>query len=94
MGKKINLWSFTLSIICILLFLVVTFSGLFDDSILGTHPLHLVLYMTLATCILGLIGVSGIEDWKGMIRSIATVIFTLGLSVFLAIVLLFGSLLR
>jgi len=93
MEQKINLWSFFLSIICILLFFVVSLSGPINYSIMGTHPLNLVLYITLTTFVLGILGFSGIQDWKGMTRSITTVIITLGLSTFLAIVLFFGSLL-
>ena len=93
MGRKYNLWSFILSIICILLFFIVSLSGPIDYSIMGTHPLKLVLYITLTVFILGILGFSGIQDWKGLMRSITTVIITLGLSVFLAIVIFFGSLL-
>ena len=93
MEKKINLWSFILSIVCILLFFIVSLSGPIDYSIMGKHPLNLVLYITLITFVLGILGFSGIQDWKGMTRSITTVIITLGLSAFMAIVLFFGSLL-
>ncbi|TQR14769.1 hypothetical protein [Psychrobacillus vulpis] len=93
MMKKINIVSFILSIICILLFLLVSFSGLIDYSIIGTHPLNLVLYITLLTLILGVLGFSGIHDWKGMARSVTTIIITLGLSAFLTFVIFFGSLL-
>ncbi|WP_117170253.1 hypothetical protein [Paraliobacillus sediminis] len=93
MMKKINIWSFILSIICLLLFFIVCFSGPIDYSIMGTHPLNLVLYITLMTFVLGVLGFSGIRDWKGMARSITTVILTLGLSVFLTFVVFFGNLL-
>mgnify|MGYP003464998856 CR=1 FL=1 len=85
MEQKINLWSYFLSIICI--------SCPINCSIMGTYPLNLVLYITLTTFVLRIFGLSGIQDWKGMTRSITTVIITLGLSTFLAIVLFFGSLL-
>jgi hypothetical protein len=94
MKKKINIGSFILSIICILLFLLVSFSGLIDYSFMGTHPLTLVLYITLLTLILGVLGFSGIHDWKGMARSVTTLIITLGLSAFLTLVTFFGSILR
>lgn len=93
MNQKINLWSFILSIICILLFFIVSLSGPIDYFIMGTHPLNLVLYSTLITFILGILGFAGIQNWKGMSRSIATVIITLGLSAFLVIIIFFGSLL-
>lgn len=93
MDQKINLWSWILSIICILLFFKVSLSGPIDYSIMDIHPLNVVLYITLVTFILGIVGFSGIRDWKGMTRSITTVIITLGLSTFLAIILFFGNLL-
>ncbi|WNF38779.1 hypothetical protein RJD24_10300 [Bacillaceae bacterium IKA-2] len=93
MTKKINIWSFILSIICILLFFIVSFSGPIDYSIMGYHPLNLVLYITLITFVLGVLGFSGIQDWKGMARSVTTIILTLGLSVFLTFVVFFGNLL-
>ncbi|MDQ0298440.1 cellulose synthase/poly-beta-1,6-N-acetylglucosamine synthase-like glycosyltransferase [Salibacterium salarium] len=91
--KKINIWSFILSIICILLFFIVSFSGPIDYSLMGIHPLNLVLYITLITFVLGVLSFSGIQDWKGMARSVTTIILTLGLSVFLTFVIFFGNLL-
>ncbi|WP_078412498.1 hypothetical protein [Priestia abyssalis] len=91
--KKINIWSFFFSIICILLFFIVSVSGPIDYSIMGTHPLNLVLYITLITFVLGVLGFSDIQDWKGMARSVTTIILTLGLSAFLTFVILFGNLL-
>lgn len=93
MKKKINIWSFISSIICILLFFIVSFSGQIEYSLMGTHPLNLVLYITLITFILGVFGFSGIQDWKGLVRSITTIILTLGLSAFLSFVIFFGNLL-
>lgn len=93
MKKKINIWSFILSIICIFLFFIVSFSGPIDYSIMGTHPLNLVLYITLLTFVLGILGFSGIQNWKGMARSITTIILTMGLSAFLTFVIFFGKLL-
>jgi hypothetical protein len=93
MKNKINIGSFILTIICILLFFIVSFSGSIDNSIMGTHPLNLVLYITMITLILGILGFSGIQDWKGMARSITTIVLTLGLSAFLTFVIFFGNLL-
>ncbi|WP_035668603.1 hypothetical protein [Halalkalibacter akibai] len=94
MKKKINIWAFICSIICIVLFFLVSLSGPIDYSILGTHPLNLVLYITLIIFFFGVLGFSGIEGWRGMARSVATIILTLGLSVFLTFVIFFGNLLR
>jgi len=65
MNQKINLWSFILSIICLLLFFIISLSGPIDYSIMGTHPLNFVLYITLITFVLGVLDFSGIRDWKG-----------------------------
>lgn len=93
MGEKINYWAFLLSLMCVLLFLIVSFSGPIDYSLLGIHPLYFVLYSTLLCFVLGILGFLGMQDWKGMMRSIATVMITLGLSAFLIVILFFGSLL-
>ncbi|WML44538.1 hypothetical protein [Neobacillus sp. PS3-40] len=93
MKKKMNIWSFISSIICILLFVMVSFSGPIDYFIMGIHPLNLVLYITLITLFLGILGFSGIRDWKAMARSVTTIIITLGLSAFLAFIIFLGNLL-
>lgn len=93
MMKKINICSFIFSIICILLFFQVSISGPIDYSTMGTHPLNLVLYITLITFVLGILGFSGIQDWKGMARSVITIILTSRLLAFLTFVILFGNLL-
>jgi hypothetical protein len=93
MKKVVNIWSFNLSIICLFLFFLFSFLIPIREPVMGTHPLNLILYLTLITLVLGLIGLLGIQDWKGMARSAATIVITLGLSLVLAAVLFFGSLL-
>jgi hypothetical protein len=93
MKKVVNKWSFNLSIICLFLFFIVSFLIPTREPIMGTHPLNLILYLTLITLVLGLIGFLGIQDRKGMARSAATIVITLGLSLVLVAVLFFGSLL-
>lgn len=93
MKERFNTLSFLSSLVCILLFVIISFSGPIDYSIMGTHPLNLVLYITLITLVLGVLGFSGIQDWKGMARSVTTIILTLGLSAFLTFVIFFGNLL-
>lgn len=92
MTKKINSWAFIFSIICILLFILDRSWGPIVSSILGVHSLNLLLYFTIIIFFLGLIGFAGVEDGKVMARSIATVVLTLGLSVFLTVVIFFGML--
>ncbi len=93
MKKSLNFWSLIFSFVCILLFLLVSFSGMINYSIMGIHPLHLVLYITLITLVLGVLGFSGVQDFKGMIRSITTIILTLALSAILTVILFFGHIL-
>lgn len=94
MQIKINIWSFISSIVCILLFVLVSFSGPIDYTIMGTHPLNLVLYITLITLVFGVVGFLGIRDWIGMARSVITIFLTLGLSAILSFVIFFGNLLN
>lgn len=61
-GKKINILSFFLSLICLLLFLF--FQNIFGNALLGIHPLNIILTLTLFTFLIGVFGFSGIQDWK------------------------------
>lgn len=92
MQEKANFWSFILSLICIFMFLIVSFSNWFTNSIIGFHPLTIVLIITLITFLFGVFGFSGVGDWKGMARSVSTVVVTFSLSVFLGYVFLIGNL--
>ncbi|WP_377890185.1 hypothetical protein [Alkalihalobacillus sp. R86527] len=94
MQEKFNVWSCVISFICILLFLTVAFSGWFTTSIMGIQPLGFVFMLSLLTFLAGVFGFSGIRGWKGVARSVSTIIITLGLSVFIGCALLFGSLLH
>jgi hypothetical protein len=93
MTKKINLWSFIFTIIWVLLFFIVSSTGPIDYSILGFHPFMLLLSVTLLTLVVGVMGLADMEDWRGMARSFSTIVLTLGLSTFLAIIIFFGDLL-
>lgn len=91
--KIINLWSFIFAFICVLLFFFVSISGHADYAIFGLQPLNMVLYLTMMTLFLGVIGFAGVEDWKGMLRSLSTIIISGGLTALLTIIIFFGSLL-
>jgi hypothetical protein len=92
MARKLNYWSFFLSIIWVLLFFVVSSTGPNDYIIFGAYPHVLLLGATLLTLFIGVIGLSGMKDWKGMARSLLTILLTLGLSAFLAFIIFFGRL--
>jgi hypothetical protein len=92
MIRQLNYWSFILSTIWVLLFFVVSSTGPNKYVFLGTHPHALLLVASLLTLFIGLIGLSGIKDWKSMARSFSTIFLTLGLSAFLAFIIFFGRL--
>ncbi|MCR6784038.1 hypothetical protein [Bacillus thuringiensis] len=94
MKHNINLWSFICSLICIGLFRLYFEipSGIFKfftDS-LHIHPLFILLVLTIGTFFAGINGFSKMNNWVAMLRSIATVLITLLLSVFLTLTLIVG----
>ncbi|MFC6038550.1 hypothetical protein ACFPYN_03675 [Paenisporosarcina macmurdoensis] len=96
MKLTINIWSFILTLSCIpIFFIAISSANLISDftQVLGTHPLNIVLGITLTAFVLGLIGLKDVREWKAMARSIFTIIFTMGFSVLLIFILFFGSLL-
>ena len=92
MTRQLNYWSFILSTSWVLLFLIISLSGAIPYMILGIHPHVLLLIASLLTLFLGLIGFSGMKDWRSMARSFATIFLTLGLSAILAFIIFFGEL--
>ncbi|MCP1156690.1 hypothetical protein [Bacillus infantis] len=91
--QKVNVWSFIFSIICFLLFMEAAFSGPIDDSLFGLDPLEILLYLTLAAFVVAVMGFGGIQNRMGLVRSVASLAITLGLSGFLAYIVFFGKLL-
>ncbi|EJR56182.1 hypothetical protein IIM_01274 [Bacillus cereus VD107] len=98
MKHNINLWSFIFSFICIGLFLLYLEMGsiassetkMFIMNSLPIHPLFFLLVLTLVTFFAGIIGFSKMNNWIAMLRSVATVLLTLSLSLFLALTLIVG----
>ncbi|PES58062.1 hypothetical protein [Bacillus thuringiensis] len=98
MKHNINLWSFIFSFICIGLFLLYLEIGsiassetkMFIMNSLPIHPLFFLLVLTIGTFFAGMKGFSKINNWVAMLRSIATVLLILLLSVFLTITLNVG----
>lgn len=89
---KLNIWSFIFSIISVLLFFLYSICGPIDYSLWVIHPLQLLLYFTWTIFMFGLLGFAGVENGKGMARSVITIILTLGLSIILAIIIFVGRL--
>jgi hypothetical protein len=94
MKHNINLWSFICSLICIGLFRLYfeipsEIFKFFTDS-LHIHPLFFLLVLTIGTFFAGIKGFSKMNNWIAMLRSVATVLLTLSLSVFLTLTLIVG----
>lgn len=92
--NKINFWSFIISLVCILLFYLSSFSDRIGNSIFGIHSLKIILFIAVMNLVLVAIGFIGVQGWKSMLRSIITLIITFGMVVFLTFVLFVGSLLQ
>ncbi|EJR24439.1 MULTISPECIES: hypothetical protein [Bacillus cereus group] len=98
MKHNINLWSFIFSFICIGLFLLYLEIGsiassetkMFIMDSLPIHPLFFLLVLTMVTFFTGIKGFSKMNNWIAMLRSLATVLLTLLLSVFLTLTLIVG----
>ncbi|PEC70364.1 hypothetical protein CON25_28375, partial [Bacillus thuringiensis] len=63
---------------------------LFIMNSLPIHPLFFLLVLTIGTFFAGMKGFSKMNNWIGMLRSVATVLLTLILSVFLTLTLIVG----
>ena len=88
---NINVWSFIVSLFCIPLLLIATFYV--NVTILGIHPLNIVLTITIITFVLGVIGLKDVNNWKALARSIVTICLTISFSVLLLYIIIMGNLL-
>lgn len=89
---KVNLWAFVGSIVCIVLFWIAGFSqvkSLIAQGI-GVNPWYIILFGSLITLVLGLLGFAGGDNWFAHLRSIGTLIIASGLSVFSIAVIVLG----
>jgi len=96
MKVKINFYSFIFSLLCILLFFIVTASPIVLNFTLNTfqiHPLYIVLSFCIITLILGFIGLSAATNWKLLLRGFLSIIITILESVIIIAILFLGSLL-
>ncbi|WP_096154282.1 MULTISPECIES: hypothetical protein [Bacillus] len=89
--KMVNIGAFILSFICILLVFILPFPS---TTLFGIHSINLILFITMINLVLGVLGFSGVQDWKGLARSVITIIVSIGLSVFLTLIIFFGSFLN
>lgn len=95
MRVNINILSFMLMIISVILFLSCTLSSSLIDysmDVLGFHPLYLILVLMLVTIILAVIGFKDIEGWVALTRSLTTVTVSTILCIIVVFVLIIGGL--
>ena len=88
---NINVWSFIVSLFCILLLFIATFYV--NVTIFGIHPLNIILTITIITFVLGLIGLKDVNNWKALARSVVTICLTISFSVLLLYIIIMGNLL-
>lgn len=94
MGKILNTWSFFMVLLSGgLIFVLSTniFTSYFIQWV-GIHPLKIIFYFTMIVFFVGIIGFSGVTDWKGAIRSVITVGLAAIIILFLAYIIYVGHL--
>ncbi len=96
MGINLNLWSFFMSLCCIILFFIASFSATFINlfvTYLHFHPLNVVLLLTILCFFLTLIGMKDVNNTMSMLRSFISIVLTLLLASIISFILFIGSLL-
>lgn len=88
--------SFIGALLCIPLFLFTIFTPAIFKlfQLTGTHPLSIVLGITLVVFFLALIGLKDVVEWKSMTRSMVSIILTALLMVVIGFIMIVGSLLN
>jgi hypothetical protein len=87
--KKLNLWSFLLAVVCLLVFLYSFYSSLFLFNVWSAAPPpFIILCLTVLAFIMGLIGFKGIAGKLSVFRSLFTMIISIGLSIILALIVI------
>lgn len=90
MKERINFWSFIFSFICLALLCL---SFLLNTSTIAfVHPFEILLFFSMGTFVSGIIGMTGVKNWKSLIMSIVTFIITAFLSLFIIVIVFFGHL--
>lgn len=94
MGKLLNSWSLFLALLSGGLVIVLS-SNFFTSHFiqwLGVHPLKMVYYFTMIVLLIGILGFSGVNDWKAALRSVLAVGLAAVILVFLAYIIYVGNL--
>jgi len=97
MAKIMNIASFILSMVSLILFSIYMSAGYslnFLREIFGFHPLTIILAICILALIPGLLGLAGAPTWKGKVRSILTLTIIVCLSTFLTIVVMFERIIQ
>ncbi|MDG5788584.1 hypothetical protein QA612_13945 [Evansella sp. AB-P1] len=93
MKIKLNVISFILTILCIMLFILYLSIDLLGTNLLGVHPLYIILTLTVLTFILAVFGSMGANSWQSILRTTLSIVLTLSLSGVLSYIIFFGKLL-
>ncbi|MEF3351580.1 MULTISPECIES: hypothetical protein [unclassified Paenibacillus] len=83
MREKLNLWSFFLSIICLVSYLTVySWAELYRliGEISDPDAVNIVYVLSLITLILGIIGLTGKKNLKSVSRGIVTILITFSIT--------------
>ncbi|WP_349410100.1 hypothetical protein [Pseudalkalibacillus sp. SCS-8] len=89
MGIFLNVCSFILMIVCVVLFLVQAF---FEDVLPPFLDYRLSFGLVLFTFVIGIFGTIGVTNWKSGARTVSTVFMTGALSVVLTFIVFIGTL--
>jgi hypothetical protein len=96
MARMFNLWSFVLCLLCLVLTGCFASSAQLTElaiSLTGVHPLSIVLCLSVAAFLLGMVGFGYVNNWLTAVSSWVTVTLAVVLSIFLMFVGMVGKLL-
>ncbi len=90
MREKLNLWSFFLSIICLVSYLTMPYwIEIYRHIHMISVPdaFNIVYILSLTTLILGIIGLTGKKNLKSVSRGIVTILITFSITGFLSLLM-------
>lgn len=93
MKLKLNIYSFILSLICVILFFLSIESNKvisFTMDLLQVHPLVIVMILSIITLLLGLLGFSAAINWFQLFRGVFTVAIIIIMTGFIIFILTVG----
>lgn len=93
MKLKLNIYSFILSLVCVILFFLSIESNKvinFTMDLLQVHPLVIVMILSIITLLLGLLGFSAAISWFRLFRGVFTVAMTIIMTGFIIFILTVG----